>query len=313
MIFGVLIALAVVVNWRATRRENRAMADFAPEGQLIRIDGLQMHALVRGAGPDLVLIHGSSGSLRDFTFRLVDILAVRYRVIAIDRPGHGWSDPHPDGARLDVQARLLRATAAHFGAHRPIVMGQSYGGAVALAWALFTPNTVSGLVTVSAPSHPWQTGLGAYYTILSHWLGLRLAVPLLAAFVPDRVVQTAVRDIFAPQNAPDGFSAHFGPAMALRRKALRANALQRRRLLQDIIEMSGTYAQIKVPMVIVHGAVDTTVSPKIHAQRMIHDLPHAQLRLLPGIGHMPHHVAIDDVVTAIDDVAVQAGLRQGTK
>ncbi len=56
-----------------------------------------MHLQVAGDGPDLVLIHGASGSLREFTFALMDRLAAEYRVIAVDSAG-AWPF-RPDGKR----------------------------------------------------------------------------------------------------------------------------------------------------------------------------------------------------------------------
>ena len=131
------------------------------------MDGQRVHALVQGEGPDLVLIHGSSGNLRDFTYDMVGPLSERYRVIAFDRPGLGYSDPiSPEGASLSEQAAVLVAAARQLGAERPIVLGQSLGGAVALAWAVEHPDSLSALVTVSGVAYPWDTGLGLYYTCL---------------------------------------------------------------------------------------------------------------------------------------------------
>ena len=106
----------------------------------IEVGKARVHAHVAGTGPDLVLIHGASGNVRDFTFALVGLLTARYRVIAFDRPGLGWSDDlGRDGLSPLVQADLLRAAAAQLGVRRPIVLGHSYGGAVAMAWALRDP------------------------------------------------------------------------------------------------------------------------------------------------------------------------------
>ncbi len=84
----------------------------------------------------MILIHGASGNTRDFTFDLAKRLDDRYRVIAFDRPGLGWSDSAGDaGVSPLVQADILRAAADQLGVRNPIVVGHSYGGAVAMAWA----------------------------------------------------------------------------------------------------------------------------------------------------------------------------------
>lgn len=300
---------ASYTHHRATTRERAAMAAYPPEGQFLTVDGVQMHAVVQGSGPDLVLIHGSSGSVRDFTFGLTAQLARRYRVISIDRPGLGWSAPAPGGESLATQARLLRATAAQLGAERPIVLGQSYGGSVALAWALQAPQDIAALVLLATPSHPWDSGLSRFYKVTSHPLGARLVVPLLTAFVPREKVMREVESVFAPQTAPEGYADHFGPGMTLRRLSLRANARQRAALKDEILTMVPRYPGLEMPAELVHGTADTTVGLSIHAEKLLADMPNAVLTRLPGIGHMPHHSAPDQVIAAIDRAAIRAGLR----
>lgn len=130
----------------AARREARAAKLSPPLGTDVEIEGRRVHVEVLGkAGPDLVLIHGSSGNTRDFTFRLAGDLAARYRVFVVDRPGLGWSDPHPEGDGLEAQAGVIQAAVAALGARNPIVLGQSYGGAVALAWGATLPGTAAAL------------------------------------------------------------------------------------------------------------------------------------------------------------------------
>lgn len=294
---------------QAAARERAAEQAYPPEGQFIEVDGARIHAVVQGTGPDLVLIHGASASLRDFTFELMPKLSRDFRVIAFDRPGHGWSDPVPDGHLLSRQADLLQQAAAALGADRPLVLGQSYGGAVALNWAINHPDTLSGLITVSAPSHPWETGLPTLYRITSHPLGQALVVPLLTALVPESYLQNAAKNAFAPQAAPEGYATHFGPEMSARRQALRVNADQREALKDQIRKMSPKYGQITVPTEILHGTADDVVFFDLHALQLQRDLPDSRLTKLPGIGHMPHHVAQESVLQAIDRAAVRAGLR----
>ncbi|OYW51676.1 MAG: hypothetical protein B7Z31_13665, partial [Rhodobacterales bacterium 12-65-15] len=92
-------------------REAAVEAAFPPTGQFVTVDGLRLHYEMSGTGPDLVLIHGASGNLRDFTFALRDRLTDRYRVTVIDRPGLGYSDPAPDASLL-AQVRIIRGAMA---------------------------------------------------------------------------------------------------------------------------------------------------------------------------------------------------------
>lgn len=311
-----LIALVVLagfwalVLYRASQAEAAAEAAFPPEGELLSVEGHQVHALVMGEGPDLVLIHGSGGNLRDFTFDLAPTLARHYRVILLDRPGHGYTDRVSEtGTTLKQQAHLLAAAARQLGAERPIVLGHSFGGAVALAWAVHEPESIAALVPLAAPSNAWTSELEMLYKLTSHPLTAPIVNPLITAFASDRRVEQGVAGVFEPDAVPEGYLGHFGAALTLRRSALRANGLQRRNLLGEIEELVPLYGRIDIPTEIVHGDADTTVGLSIHAEPLVTQIPDAVLTPLPGIGHMPQHAAPEAVSAAIDRVADRAGLR----
>lgn len=298
--------LAAVTLWRAARQEARAETAFPPSGQFLTIDGTRVHYLEKGQGPALVLLHGASGNLRDMSFALIDRLAQRYRVIAFDRPGLGYTDVIADMS-LSGQASLLSKAARQLGADTPLLVGQSYGGSVAKAWALDHP--AAALVTLGSPSLPWSSDLPTLYKVNTHPILAPLAIPALAAWVPESYVQNAIAEVFEPQGEPAGYAAHIGAPLTLRRVSLRANARQRADLLADITALEPRWDELTLPIEMVHGAADTTVGLMIHSDPLAKRLPNTSLTALPGIGHMPHHVAQDAVVDAIDRAAQRAGLR----
>lgn len=304
----ILVAAATAATlWKADRNKQLAEKTFPPEGQFVEVNGVAVHAVIRGAGPDLVLIHGSSGSTRDFTFSLIDQLAAKYRVIAFDRPGLGYTDAI-ENPTIEQQAALLQKAAAKLGADKPIVLGQSYGGSVALAWTVNHPANIAALVALATPSQVWDTPLSAFYRTMSHPAKGPVFAALLAAWVSEDRVTQAVENVFAPQSAPEGYGAYFGPRLTLRRASLRANALQRARLLEEISSLSQRYDAITTPVELLHGDVDTTVGLEIHSRPLSKQVKTANLTVLPGIGHMPHHVAQDDIIAAIHRAANRAGL-----
>jgi pimeloyl-ACP methyl ester carboxylesterase len=301
---------AAVTLWRASAREAAAEAAYPPEGQILDVGGRKVHVVVRGTGPDLVLIHGASGSTHDMTHSLVGKLETDYRVIVFDRPGLGYTPAlHRRGETLQEQAVLLSAAAAQLGATRPIVMGQSYGGAVALSWAVHYPERLSALVPLAAASNPWTTPLDPLYRVISSTWGATLVVPLITAWVPNSYVTTSLDAVFAPQSAPAGYAEYFGPGITLRRRTQVANARQRANLLDQIKEQSPRYTEISVPTEILHGTADTTVGLTIHSEPLSRQIDGSVLTVLDGIGHMPQHVAQDAVVAAIHRAAARAGLR----
>lgn len=317
VLVSVVVVVVIVVQILAARREATIAADITPGGQFIDVNGRQVHVLVTGTGPDLVLIHGASGNVRDMAFTLIPLLTDRYRVIAFDRPGMGLTDADPSCSGLfttcaetpSEQAVLLQAAAAQLGADKPIVLGQSFGGAVALAWALERPDNLAAVVDISGVSEPWPGKLDWLYRVNGSLIGGAILPPLITAFVPDSYLTQAANSVFAPQNAPAGYANFVEPRLAIRRSSLRANARQVNGLRPHIVEQSARYGQIKVPVEIVHGDADTTVPLAIHSIPLSRQIPGANLVVLPGVGHMPHHVAADQVVAAIDRAATRAGLR----
>ncbi len=313
-----LAGCAVYTDRQADARASEAEAAFPPEGQLLDVDGRIVHAVVAGSGPDVVLIHGAGGNTREFTFAFMERLTDRYRVIVFDRPGLGYTDrtdPAYDSAFTSQaespaeQAALLQAAAAQLGAEKPIVLGHSFGGSVALAWALNHPDNTAGIINVAGPSHPWPGDLGSYYTVNGSALGGAIVPPIIATFATEQRIEDAVKGIFTPQPVPDGYIDHIGAPLSVRPDSLRANTRQVNTLRPHIVEMSARYAsELTMPLEIIHGDLDTTVPLEIHSIPLDRAVPQANLTVLEGVGHMPHHAEPQVVEEAIDRIAAQAGL-----
>jgi len=316
-LLAVSVVAVVIVQFFAIKRDREAAANYPHMGQLIDVDGVTVHALQMGQGPDVVLLHGASGNTRDFSFAFADSLKDRYRVTMLDRPGMGWTeqiDPAHKRAFSTAhasprdQARLLKAATDQLGVSNPIVLGHSFGGIIGYAWALEFDD-LAGLVSVAGVANPWPGTLGWTYRVNGSAWGGGLAVPLLSAFVPQTYVETTLASIFAPQTAPDGYLEHVGAALSLRRESMRANARQVNWLRRYVVEMSAQYGEIKVPVEIVHGDADTIVPLDVHSAKVPGQIAGANVTVLPGIGHMPQHTNPDDVIAAIDRVATRASLR----
>lgn len=304
------VLLAGATQWRVTSRQAAAERAFPPDGQFVKVDGHPVHYVQKGTGPDLVLIHGASGNTRDFTFSLVDQLTDRYRVTVFDRPGLGHTPRlAARGVTLADQADLLVAAAGQLGIDKPIVLGQSFGGAVAMAWALEHPDRVAAVVDLAGATYPWPGELDRFYALLARPVIGPVLAWAVGAWVSDAYIDRAIAGVFAPQNEPSGYGAYIGGSLVARPHSLLANAQQRTDLREELRAMAPRYPGLTMPIEILHGDADDTVSLQIHSEALARDVASARLTPLPGIGHMPQHVAQPQVIEAIDRAAQRAGLR----
>lgn len=276
---------------------------------MVQVAGRRVHALTLGTGRDLVLLHGASGQVRDL-LPLMERLAPHFRVTALDRPGLGHSQSLGAGGVAPAdQARHLAAAAQALGLKAPIVLGQSYGGAVALAWGLEVTGdqAAAALVLVSAAAMPWPGKLDWTYRLTETALGRVLILPWATALITDRKLQAMMPGLFAPEAAPPDYAARTGAALALPYGHLADNARQVNALFAHVTVMQHRYGELLIPVEVIHGAADPIVPAAVHAEPVSRLIPGAALTVLPAAGHMPHHSRPDDVVAAVLRAARRAG------
>jgi pimeloyl-ACP methyl ester carboxylesterase len=280
----------------------RAERAFPPLGRILEIDGFKLHAIEEGSGQPVVYIHGAWGALHDFTASLFDSLRHKYRAVAIDRPGNGYSDPVPDGSRLAVQARYLRDAVQAMGASKPILVGFSLGGAVALAYALEYPDEVGALVLVNPASHDWPGPVDALY-YLPTWplIGPILVHTVLTPLAHLRL-KASVSDAFSPGPVPQRFEA--APlVLGMRPQAFLVTAEERRGLKNELKAQSRRYSEIRIPSIIIASDEDRVVRARTHARPLHQAVSGSELVIVPGAGHPIHYSHPDIVLAAIDRAA----------
>ena len=308
---AVLAALAGAALFNQARAR-RAERETPPAGRFVEVDGVRLHYVTRGDGRPVVLLHGNGMMVQDMEASgLLDDLAQRYRVVAFDRPGFGYSERPRDRIWTpQAQAELIHAALGRLGIERPILVGHSWGTLVALALALEQPQDVGALVLLGGYYYPTARAdvltSGPAVPVVGDLMRLTVS-PLLGRLMAPAVI----RRVFAPAPVAESFS-HVPLELALRPAQIRATAADTALMIPGAAQLSRRYGELSLPVVIVAGAGDRIVDVERQAVRLHEALPGSALRLIDGVGHMVHHSAPDEVMAAIEAAAARAaGLPTG--
>ena len=323
LIFGALAAalllaamfgaslLACLALWLGARAYvKRVEARWPANGRDIDAGDARVH--VREAGPEgaprVLLIHGANANLNELWSPFAAELARDFRVIAMDRPGLGYSTRPAHGHRLETQARLAAEVLRQTGEGPAIIVGHSMGAAVALRLALETPNLVRALVLLAPLASPWQ-GQPAWWARLA-------ANPILgpifcSLIIPNlgpALARANIDNNFAPGAAPANYYETSAVGLAFRPLAFRASAQDVCHSSAELAAQAPNYPKIFAPAIVITAEKDRVLSPKRHARALAAALPAGQLVIAPDTGHMPHQLRPDLGIAAIRRVNAMASV-----
>jgi pimeloyl-ACP methyl ester carboxylesterase len=251
-------------------------------GERIAWPGGALHVVRRGAGPPVLLVHGMNGTALDFPDELVQDLARDHDVLALDRPGHGASPRTRAPLDLDANARAVLATLERVGG-RAVIVGHSYGAAVALRAALDSPQLVRALVLVTPctvvdernrtyAELPLPPGRARRWAL---WTGT-LPVGLW-------VTRRTRREAWHPAEPPSGFPP--SRLYALIPAQLEAALENFHTLEADLGELASDLSSLAVPAIVLAGREDVVTPWRAHAEWLPERSPQVTLRVGEGAGH----------------------------
>ena len=268
-----------------------------PDDRYIHIDGHRVRYWDEGSGPPLLLIHGLGNSTLVW-HRAMAGLARRFRVLALDLPGHGYSDMPLVDFRVPEAARFVARFAEAVGAGTFHVAGNSMGGIIAIELGLEYNDRVTGVVLVDS------AGLGRKIA----WILRIISLPVVGEFLerpspgrvrqilktvlydPELISDALVEEMFRQRNRPgaDRWLLWFlrtGVNVAGQRRAV-----QRQRRL-------GEFA---APLLVLWGKQDRIV-PVAHAHAAVARKPDARLHVFDRCGHWPQMEHPEDFVRIVTD------------
>jgi magnesium chelatase accessory protein len=235
----------------------------------------------------LLLLHGTGASTHSWR-HLVPLLAPHAGVVALDLPGHGFSEAaQGDGATLPGMARGVAALLREIGIRPSVLVGHSAGAAIAVRLALDDAALPVSIISLNGALLPLHGLAGQLFSPLAKLLASNHLVPRLFAWRADD--EARVRRLVAGTGSriPDADIALYrrlvsDPAHVAGALAMMAN--------WDLRTLAAELPRLRAPLQLLAAEGDRTLPPT-HVRRVAALLPQAGLTLLPGLGHLAHEEA----------------------
>jgi pimeloyl-ACP methyl ester carboxylesterase len=233
-----------------------------------------------GTGPAVLLIHGNSSSSRSFQHQLASELGARYRLIALDLPGFGRSQPVPDAAVLGLQgwAGIIRGVVEALRLDPVVLVGWSLGGHVALEAVDNLPG-VRGVLIFGTPPIAFPPAMEQAF--LPH--------PAMAATFKEELTEEEmdayVASFFAPGygERPTAFVEDIRGSDGRARAAVAAS-IRPDGYKDEVAVVAG----LQIPLAVVHGAEEQLVNGNYFDTLTMPSLWRGGVQVIPGAGHAPH-------------------------
>ena len=279
----IVIAGLVAFSLYVARRVDQALP---PQGWFIDIGADRIHYVEYGNGPPIVFVHGLNGQLRNFAYLHMNALTQTHRVILIDRPGSGHSTRGAgSSASISAQARTVAMFIDAMGLDKPVLVGHSLGGAIALAVGLNHPDSVGRLALIAPLTHLVDP-IDAFAGLLIRSSLVRRIVSLTVATPFAIKGSRAILDIvFGPDPVPRDFALKGGGLLGLRPRSFYAASSDMMAVADELPAMENRYASLHLPVDVLYGREDRILDWRSHGEALKQKLHGTSLRLVDG-GHM---------------------------
>lgn len=277
---------------------NRAASRFLTVGDL------SWHVQESGTGPTLLLLHGAGAATHSWR-GLMPLLSRRFRVVAPDLPGHGFTATPPgNGLSLPAMARRTSALLDAIGGRPALVVGHSAGAAIALRMSLDGQLGPAPVVSINGALQPFAGAVAPLFQGLA--LGLfanPLAVRMFAGGARDR--GRVARMLAGTGSRIDESGVELYQRL-LRKPAHVAGTLGMM-ASWDLQSLRREFTRLKAPLTLVVGSRDQAVPPSVAAVVRA-SLPESDTVTLEGLGHLAHEERPDLVADIIIRVARARGV-----
>lgn len=310
LVTAAVFALAIWLGYNRiqTRRIVTLAESAAPAaGRFIEMEGCRIHYVEQGEGRPILFVHGLGGWAQHLSHPLFAHLPGN-RLVSVDRPGSGRSTrPGDRPATIEEQAAFLMRFADRLGLERPLVVGHSLGGAIALRMALDFPGRLAGLALISPLTR-------AENALPPEFKGLHIANPWLRRIIADTVsAPMAVRNtaatldfVFGPQQPPADYGTAGAAMAALRPEHFYAASTDTVAMDDAMAGQEKRYGELNLPVGVLFGSADKVIACDTHGAGLAGQIRGLDLEILEGVGHMPQYAAPERTAAFIRRIGAKA-------
>jgi magnesium chelatase accessory protein len=282
-------------DWDREGRDwpNRSASDFIEAG------GLRWHVQRMGQGPELLLLHGTGSATHSWR-RLMPLLADRFRVIAPDLPGHGFtSSPAADGYTLPSMAHSVEALLAKIDATPAITIGHSAGAAIAARIAL-NPMLNGPIISINGALLPFPGFAAQLFPQMARLLFLNPLIPRLFAMTGQS--ESFVRRFL--ERSTGSYIDALGARFYQRLFACSAHCSAALAMMAnwDLESLKHDLPGLESPITLLIGSDDAAIPASV-AHNVAKIVGDGDVQTFAGLGHLAHEEAPDLLASAIMDIA----------
>ena len=272
--------------------------------RFVEAGGLCWHVQEVGSGPPLLLLHGTGSSTHSWR-GLIPLLRTHVRLIAIDLPGHGFTQRPPErlftlpgmaGGVSDLLQKLAISPA--------MILGHSAGAAVMLRMALDGRIAPKALVSVNGALRPYGGDAARWLSPVAKLLFFNRYMPRLFAWQAGNqaAVERLIRNTGSTIDA-EGIDQYrilvANPGHVAAALGMMAS--------WDLQSLARDLGKVKVPVLLIAGQNDKAIKSEdiFHLRKT---MSHAKTEVMPGLGHLAHEEAPDAVAQSILRFARETGV-----
>ncbi len=280
------------------------------DSRSMRVGGIDWHVQESGSGPVLLLLHGTGAATHSWR-DLLHPLAQHFRVIALDLPGHGFTQGRPpNGLTMPGIARAIVGLLVELKAEPALIVGHSAGAAIALRMALDGLVHPAGIIGIAPALLPFPGVAQHLFPTMAKLLFVNPFAPHIFASVArgsGAVQRFLARSTGSTIDAPGvaayarlfGTSSHCAGAIGMMAD-------------WDLVPLKRDLPKVAMPILVLHGEKDAAI-PVSGALDSVALIPGCALEVLPNLGHLAHEEAPHLVVDRIETFAANLDIFVGAE